>query len=197
MNPIQLAANQQQQPQVQQPDQQTPSPIALANQQITQRGQQINQEEDVSKNEQQNAIASASKAMSTLNPGASSGDSTSNTMSKVGQAINPSTQWANMCEAFAEKQIYGKTGMYPNAYSAYQANAQAGNIKTSTDNIPANAQVFMAPDNSNGMNGHTGVMQKNGKFLAPLSNGSIEEFSIPEWEKFSGQRFIGWSSPSK
>lgn len=163
-------------------------------QQIEQAQSQISDSNDLQSQQANQALkqkqSTISRALGQLNDSSMQG--------KIGQAMGDgSSKWANMCEAFAEQQIYGHTGIYPTAYAAYQDNATKGNIKTSTNNIPTNAQVFMAPDTSNGGNGHTGVMQSNGKFLAPLSNGSIEEFSIPEWQKYSGQRFIGWSPPPK
>ena len=200
-DPVTLAIQQQQAQQQQasqsasQPQQPTPSPIAMAQQQMQQYSQEDQQSEDAAK-QKQSAMMQASKAMATLNPKANSNDQTSNTMSKVGQATSPSQGWANLCEAYAEQQTLGHQGVYPTAIAAYQANAQAGNINTSTD-VPKGAQVFFNADEGNGGNGHTMVSVGNSKFQGPLQNGSIGTFTLPEWEKYSGQQYLGYAIPSK
>ena len=115
----------------------------------------------------------------------------------VGKAVSSDTNWANLCEAYAEKQIYGREGLYPSAIAAYQANAQEGNINTSDKNIPAGAQLFFNADQGNGNNGHTGVSNGDGTFQAPLSDGGIHDFTLKDWLKYSGQEYLGYAPPPK
>ena len=114
-----------------------------------------------------------------------------------GQAVSSDPTYANMCEAYAEQQLYGHQGIYPSAISAYQANAQKGNINTSINNIPAGAQVFFNANAGNGYNGHTGVMNNDGTFSAPLSNGNIMKFTVPQWLSYSGQQYLGYAVPTR
>lgn len=202
-DPVIMAIQQQAQQQTQQPQQgaqpqqPTPSPIQMAQAQSQQYSQEDQQSEDAMK-AKQSAIAQASKAMATLNPKANSGNQVSDTMSKVGQATSPNQGWANLCEAYAEQQTLGHQGVYPTAIAAYNANAQAGNINTSSDNIPKGAQIFFNANEGNGGNGHTMVSVGGGKFQSPLQNGNIGTFTLPEWEKYSGgQQYLGYAMPSK
>ncbi len=105
-------------------------------------------------------------------------------------------EYDGLCEKWAEKQVYGKTGIFPSAMAAFNANAQAGNITSSKD-PPKGAQVFFNSDESNGNFGHTGVSLGGGKFESATYNG-IKVFSIPDWEKNTGQVYIGATpSPTK
>ncbi len=156
---------------------------------IQQSQQAFGQQERVQDQQQPqaNSQGAVSQALGILGDNSTAG--------QVGQGISNDPSFANRCEAFAEQQIYGHQGMYPTAYAAFQANAQQGNINTSMDNIPAGAQLFFAPDSSNGGAGHTGVMNNDSTFTAPLSNGNIDKFTLSDWLKYSGQQFIGWAPP--
>lgn len=133
------------------------------------------------------SAANISQAMSKIAPNSTAG--------KVGQAISSDTSWANLCEAYAEKSIYGKTGIFPTAIAAFQANAQNGNISTSTKDIPKGSQIFWSADQSNGQNGHTMVANGNSTYRSPLSDGSIKDFTLQDWAKYSGQKYLGYAPP--
>lgn len=183
-------ANQQQ---VQQPDQQQDvSPIQLAQQQSSQREQQIQQEGALGQQDQQNALAAASKAMATLNPNANSKDSASNDMSKVGGALT-TKNYSNQCLAFVDDQT-GNTQRSPTAYADFQKNAQNNNIKTS-GTPPKGARIYFAPTADNPA-GHVGLSNGDGTFTGATTNQGIKTFSIKNWENYASQQYIGYAPPN-
>lgn len=197
-DPIQLAIQQQQQAQQQnqqpQPsNQEAPSPIQLAQQQIQQYGQENQQSAEAMK-QKQNAMQQASKAMATLNPKANSSDSTSNTMSKVGQANSTGNySYSGECLKWVDDQQGNSSSRQPTAIADYQANAQAGNIETK-GTPPKGARVyFSSPDIPAG---HVGISDGNGSFTSATDNG-VQTFNIDQWQQYAGQSYLGYSTNDK
>lgn len=111
------------------------------------------------------------------------------TIGQVGKAIQ-TPNYAGYCLKWVDDQ-QGSTNRLPTAYADYQSKAQAGNMNDS-DNPPVGARVYFAPDQSNKNMGHVGISQGNGKFTSATDNG-IKTFSLQDWEKYTGQKFLGWS----
>lgn len=171
----------------QQPVQPQPTPeetLAATNQALIQKKKK-QQEQD----NQNYDMAAISQAAAILQPKGK------DPQVAVGKAINSNPGWANLCEAYAEKQVYGRTGLYPDAISAYKANAQAGNIVQSSKDIPKDAQVFFNADKGNGFNGHTMVSNGDGTFQTPLNDGKIHNITLSDWLKYSGQQYLGFVPP--
>lgn len=193
-DPVLQAAQQQQAmqqqaqiPQAPQPAQ--PNPMQQAQQQL--QTDESNNQTEFSKIQanKQAAISQASRAMSTLNPGANSGDSTSDTMSKVGGALN-TNNYSNMCLAYVDDQT-GNKNRQSTAYNDYLVNANDGNIHTS-GTPPKGARVYFAPTADNPA-GHIGLSNGNGSFTGATTNEGIKTFSIQNWENYASQQYIGWA----
>lgn len=194
-DPILLAAQQQQASQPDQsspqPQQPTPSPVDLAQQQIQQYSQ-VDQANEAAMKQKQNAVSEASKAMATLNPQANSKDATSNTMSKVGSALN-TNNYSGLCLQYVDDQT-GNKARQPTAIADYQANEQDGNIKTS-GTPPKGSRVYFAPTSDNPA-GHIGLSNGDGTFTGATTNDGIKTFNIKNWESYAGQQYIGYAPPN-
>jgi hypothetical protein len=125
------------------------NPSLVQGQQIFKNILSRTQQEIADENQQQdqspmqpNDKASIAQAMAQLDKEGKSD------IAQHGQALD-GHEFDGLCEKYAEQQITGHSGIYPSAIAAYQANAQQGNISTSSDNIPKGAQVFFNADNSN------------------------------------------------
>ncbi len=111
---------------------------------------------------------------------------------KVGKAI-ATPAYAGFCLRWVDDQQKTQNRQ-PNAFADYLNNAKAGYVKN-TDKAPAGARVYFAPDASNEGMGHVGISNGDGSFTSATDNG-IKTFGLKDWEKYTGQKFIGWS-PSK
>lgn len=135
---------------------------------------------------QQNQQSGIAQAMGILSP-----QSTKEPLAQIGKAI-ATPNYAGYCLQWVDDQT-GNSNRLPNAYADYQAKAQSGNIQTGTDNIPKGARVYFAPDSSNGGMGHVGLSNGDGTFTSATDNG-IKTFDIPDWEKYTGQKYLGYAS---
>lgn len=174
-----------------QSNQQQPNPqqAQSAIDSLQQKSKQIATIEDAikKKNEQAwlsmpNQQGSISQALAQLNPQGS------DTQTEVGKAIK-TPAYAGYCLQYVDDRT-GNTNRQPNAFADYQVNAKQGNIQTSDNNIKFGARVYFAPDATNDKMGHVGLMNSDGTFTAATDNG-IKSFTIPDWERYSGQKFIG------
>ena len=126
--------------------------------------------------------AQISQAMAQVAPNSPAG--------KVGAAI-ATPNYAGLCLQWVDDK-QGNTQRQPSAIMDFQANAQSGKISTS-NKIPSGARVYFAPDDSNGQNGHVGIAGPDNTFTSATDNG-IKTFGIKEWEKYTGQKYIGYST---
>jgi hypothetical protein len=109
---------------------------------------------------------------------------------QIGKAI-ATPNYAGYCLKWVDDQ-QGNQNRQPTAIADYQARSQAGQIQTG-DKIPDNARVYFNADPSNGNMGHVGIYNaKSDTFTSATDNG-VKSFSIPAWEKYTGQSMIGWS----
>ena len=131
------------------------------------------------------SAATLSQAMAQVAPNSPAG--------KVGKAI-ATPNYANLCLKWVDDK-QGNTSRQPTAIADFQANAQAGNISTS-NKIPDGARVYFSPDKSNGDAGHVGISNGDGSFTSATDNG-IQTFKIADWERYTGQSYIGFSTSSK
>lgn len=115
-------------------------------------------------------------------------------ISQIGKAIQ-TPNYAGYCLKWVDDQT-GNKNRLPTAYADYQANAQQGNINTSTDNIPKGARVYFSPNDSNGQMGHIGISNGDNTFTSATDNG-IKTFNISDWQKLTGQSVLGWSTGQK
>ncbi len=153
---------------------------------LKQRVAQDNQTLDA---QPENPSSAASNAMSILNPQGNLKDGEANKMSQFGQSIK-TPAYAGYCLQYVDDQT-GNSNRQPTAYADYQVKSQNGQISNS-NNVPDGARVYFAPDASNGNMGHVGLANKNGTFTSATDNG-VKTYSISDWEKYTGQKFIGWS----
>ena len=183
MNPQQLALQKLQQqgqnPQSNQvpQDQVFQNTLAKIRQSVSQIGQEPQQLPD------SNNQASISQAMATLKD--------TSTIGQVGKAI-ATPNYAGYCLQWVDDQ-QGNTNRQPTAIADYQVNAQANNINSSLD-APKGARVYFNADASNGNMGHVGISNGDGTFTSATDNG-VQTFDIPDWEKYSGQQYLGYASP--
>lgn len=156
---------------------------------LQQKSKQIASIEDAIKKKNEQAWLSMpnqqgpiSQALAQLNP------TGSDTQTNIGKAIK-TPAYAGYCLKYVDDKT-GNTNRQPTAFADYEVNAKSGNIQTSDKNIPSGARVYFAPDATNGKMGHVGLMNSDGSFTAATDNG-IQSFTIPDWEKYSGQKYIG------
>ena len=97
-------------------------------------------------------------------------------------------EFDGLCEAYAEQQKYGKTGIYPSAIAAWN---NTENRVQGTSGLQPGDQIFFAPNTSNGNFGHTGIYQGNGKFTSATYNG-VQTNDLNDWQKNTGQSFLGF-----
>lgn len=178
MDPLAQAAQQQ----TQQPQPTAEDTLAATNSALIKKRQKETQDANNSF-----TAAQISQALAVASPKSNS------PQVNIGKAI-ATPAYSGLCLKFVDDK-QGNTARQPTAIADYQANAQAGNISTS-EKIPANARVYFAPDDSNGGNGHVGISNGDGSFTSATDNG-IKTFAIKEWEKYTGQKFIGYSTSSK
>lgn len=191
--PIQGAMQQQNQGQGQPTP--TPSIIDMAQQRLQQGAQQLNSEDQQTRqtNEQNTPQqqAAISRALAALNPGANSGNKTFDTASKVGQAIQ-SPAYAGYCQQFVDDQTGAKT-RYPTAAATWNAKVQSGEAHQGTDGMKPGDVVEFRPDNTNANLGHAAVVQKNGDLKMATYNG-VQTFSLKDWTTHTGQVPLGYYS---
>lgn len=96
-----------------------------------------------------------------------------------------------LCQKFAEKAAYGKTGLYPTAAAAWNDNVQKGNAYSGLDGAQAGDLVYFAPDGSNGGAGHVGIYSGNNRMTSATYNG-VQDDGIDNWKKQTGQRVLGY-----
>ena len=125
-----------------------------------------------------------SQAVATLNP------NSTDPQAQIGKAI-ATPAYAGKCLRWVDDQ-QGNQNRQPTAIADYQTRAQAGQISNSTK-IPDGARTYFSADQSNGNMGHVGIYNaKSDTFTSATDNG-IKSFSIPQWEKYTGQQLLGWS----
>lgn len=111
-----------------------------------------------------------------------------NAISNVG-----SQEYNDLCERFAETQVLGTHGLYPDAATAWNNYVSQGKAY-SGDKAPSGALVYFKPDSSNGGNGHVGISDGNGNIVAATSNG-VKFTPISSWTKQTGQSMLGYAIP--
>ena len=144
--------------------------------------------QNMSNNQTDSSLSAVTKAIATLSP------QSTDTTTQVGKAIQ-SPNYAGYCLKWVDDQT-GKSNRQPTAYADYQTNVQAGNINTSTSDIPKGARVYFAPDSSNGGMGHVGLSNGDGTFTSATDNG-IQTFGLSDWEKYAGQKYLGYANPTQ
>lgn len=110
-------------------------------------------------------------------------------IAQIGKAIQ-TPNYAGYCLKWVDDQ-QGNTNRLPTAFADYQSKAAEGNINTS-NNVPKGSRVYFSPDSSNGDMGHIGISNGDGTFTSATDNG-IKTFSIKDWQKITGQSFLGWA----
>ena len=123
--------------------------------------------------------AEISQAMASVAPNSPAG--------KIGQSI-ATPAYAGLCLKWVDDQ-QGTSQRQPSAIMDFQANQDK--IQTS-NKIPSGARVYFAPDASNNNDGHVGIANGDGSFTSATDNG-VKTYNIQEWEKYTGQQFIGWA----
>ncbi len=95
--------------------------------------------------------------------------------------------YIGLCERFVEVATQGKSGLYPSAIAAF--NAQKGNATDLANAKPGDA-IYFAPDASNEGFGHTGVISGNGNMISATNTG-VKETPIDKWTANTGQKILG------
>lgn len=115
--------------------------------------------------------------------------------SAVSSAINQvgSQDYNDLCERFAETQVLGTHGLYPDAATAWNNYVSQGQAYKG-DKAPAGALYYWKPSISNGGNGHVSISTGDGGMVAATSNG-VKMSSLSEWKKQTGQELLGYVIP--
>jgi cell wall-associated NlpC family hydrolase len=99
-------------------------------------------------------------------------------------------EYDGLCEAYAEQQKHGVTGLYPSAIDCWN---QSKNKVQGTAGIRPGDQVFFAPDKSNSGYGHTGIYEGNGQFKSATYNG-VQTNDLNHWQQNTGQQLLGYTA---
>lgn len=93
------------------------------------------------------------------------------------------------CERFVEKEVYGKTGLFPSASAAADYYAQNGQLKSGLDGArPGDLVYFQDP---NQPDGHVGILSDNkGNFISATYNG-VQTNNLNDWMQQTGQQILG------
>lgn len=95
----------------------------------------------------------------------------------------------DMCEKFVEQAMFGRTGMYPSAIAAW--NAQAHKAIAGINGAQPGDQVFFSPNAGNGYYGHTGIYMGNNQILAATDQG-VKQTDLNQWQRYTGQKLLGY-----
>jgi hypothetical protein len=99
-------------------------------------------------------------------------------------------EYDGLCEAYAEQQKHGVTGIYPSAIAAWN---QSKDKVQGLEGIQPGDQIFFAPDKSNSGFGHTGIYQGDGKFTSATYNG-VQTNDLNNWQQSTGQQLLGYTT---
>lgn len=105
------------------------------------------------------------------------------------QRLIGSQAYDDECQKFIEEEIYGHSGMFPNAITAWTSQSQ--HQKQGLDGIQIGDSLYFSPNSGNGYNGHTGIYQGNGKMLSATDNG-VKISDIGNWLSSTGQQLLGY-----
>lgn len=98
------------------------------------------------------------------------------------------------CQAFVEHATLGKTGVFPSAIDAWQA--QQDKAVSGLNGIKAGDPIYFSPNQSNDGYGHTGIYAGDNKFISATDNG-IKTIDLKEWSKATGQQVLGYLKETK
>lgn len=116
-------------------------------------------------------------------------------LSSIGKALD-GHDWVGLCEAWQEKQTYGKTGIYPTASAAFQNYAQKGQAFNNISQAKAGDLVYFSGDSSNGNAGHVGIITDPAKgIMQSATNSGVRQDNIGKWLQNTGQTIAGFVHP--
>jgi hypothetical protein len=103
------------------------------------------------------------------------------------------------CQAWVEKETYGKTGIFPSAASAWNSYIDTGQAHSGDKGVQPGDILYFGPDKSNGGFGHTGIVSNVNpdggvNFVSATYNG-VEESTLSDWQKSTGQKYLGFVKP--
>lgn len=101
------------------------------------------------------------------------------------------SQWNGMCEAWAEQQAFGRTGLFPSAIAAAQHFHQSGQLNPNINQAPAGSLIYFGADNSNGGYGHVAIADGQGNITGATYNG-IQTHPLNAWTQSTGQTPLGF-----
>lgn len=102
------------------------------------------------------------------------------------------SQWAGLCEAWAEQQAYGHQGIFPTALAGAQHFAQSGQLNPNITKAPKGALIYFSDPNQS--DGHVGIADGKGNFTSATYNG-IQTNPLTAWQQSTGQRALGYVIP--
>ena len=160
---------------------------------LKKQNQSAMDQQELEKTRQAQYASATPQAMKQANTANSA--NTGGIQNKVQQATTANGgAYAGWCLRWVDDQT-GNTQRQPTAIADFTTRAQNGQISQS-DKIPDGARVYFSANATNNNNGHVGLYDaKTNKFTSATDTG-IQSFTIPQWEKYSRQEFLGWS-PSK
>lgn len=137
---------------------------------------------------QQNSPDSAGEVFNSLqkNPSFQMPDDLTKATALIGNQ-----NYDDYCQQFVEQMAYGKSGIYPNAVSAWNDNAQNGNAVGGMDGIKQGDLMYFAPDDSNSYAGHAGIYMGNNQFISATNNG-VQTNDLNDWQQSTGQQLLGF-----
>lgn len=119
-------------------------------------------------------------------------------MSNPLQALIGNQSYDDLCEMFAEQQIYGHASLYPNAITAWTS--QSPYQKSGLQGIQPGDQVFFSPNAGNGNNGHTGIFKgydaQGNPLMESATDNGVQVSNISNWLKGTGQQLLGYIQTS-
>ena len=93
------------------------------------------------------------------------------------------------CQAFAEQNVYGKTGIFPTASSAADYYSQNGELKSDFQNMKPGDLIYFKDPNQ--PNGHVGIYKGNDSMISATYNG-VQEDDIKNWLQSTSQSPLGY-----
>lgn len=102
------------------------------------------------------------------------------------------SQWAGLCEAWAEQQTFGHQGVFPTAIAGAQHFAQTGQLNPNVAMAPKGALIYFQDPNQ--PDGHVGISNGAGGFTSATYNG-VQTNPLQAWQQSTGQKALGYVIP--
>jgi len=103
------------------------------------------------------------------------------------------SQWAGLCEAWAEQQTFGHQGVFPTAIAGAQHFAQTGQLNPDITKAPKGALIYFYDPNQ--PDGHVGIASGDGRTFTSATYNGVQTNPLQAWQQSTGQRALGFVVP--